>query len=66
MCYQKCGTGPIIVLKLAVNGYFIPIWKWRYHSHMIALNYACNGNETDKIKMFGVLHVIIAIPPEVV
>ena len=29
------------------------------------LNYICRGNDTDEIKFVGVLHAIIAVPPEV-
>ena len=29
------------------------------------LNYTCRGNETDEIKIFGVLDAIILVPPEV-
>ena len=36
VCYCTFCIGPIIVLKLAVNGYLIPILKWRFHSHRIA------------------------------
>ena len=36
VCYQTCGTGPIIALQFAVNGYLIPIFMWRFHSHRIA------------------------------
>ena len=30
------------------------------------LNYICRGNDTDEIKLVGVLQAIIAVPPEVV
>ena len=30
------------------------------------LNYTCRGNDTDKIEFVGVLHAIVAVPPEVV
>ena len=30
------------------------------------LNYACRVNDTDENKFVGVLHAIIAVPPEVV
>ena len=36
VCYYTPGTGLIIVLQFAVNGYVIPILKWRFHSHRIA------------------------------
>ena len=30
-----------------------------------SLNYTCRGNDTDDIKEISVLHVIIAVPPEI-
>ena len=33
--YYIRDTGLIILLQFVVNGYLIPILKWRFHSHMI-------------------------------
>ena len=47
--------------------------KWIFYSNLkvaltltqVFLNYICRGNDTDEIKFVGVLHAILAVPPEV-
>ena len=48
--------------------------KWIFDSNLkvalpltqVCLNYICCGNDTDENKFIGILHVIRAVPPEVV